>query len=507
MPMKKGIFLYEKGDSIIIKLDIKKITSNDYIHISNLDENNILDLEYNSYKFPNPINKIFKINYLSTPYFKIEGDDSNRYYISYVDKTTYDTIDKCLGNLIFNKSNDNIYIKPINVYYGILIVEIINKMINTTLALNELVPPIKELNFDSEQTFNSFYSKYQLEYEKKVDNEILIFMYKMNEYSNNFRINIIGPNDYAKTEMFDDTEKIGSYGFENGETGKYDISFKSTKSFEGTFKIVKASEPIKININEYIKLNAFNAAFHPKPIIIEFNSKGLSDNTYKEFLIGGNNNNLNLIQISSDDSKYKSLTLNYYAFEKEKEYKIKIEYNDLGNNQYKFEQFIINTFKFELEDFQYGSKKYQNNATTQFIKIDLTKFSKIVVKADNDPIFKIAYYNDDLDMAKILNDLVFEDLKNYTISDISYKKAVLAIQLKPVETIIDFSDGSGEDDKSDEDDDEDDDYSSTEDGYLAMIGLYILIGIIYGICQLIKGYKHQPDIDGEDQIELPMQNR
>ena len=156
-PMKKGLFLYEKEDSIIIKLDINKISSNDYIHISNLDENNILDLDFNyNYKFPNPINKIFKINYLSSPYFKIEGDDSNRYYISYVNKTIYDTIDKCLEILIFNKYNDTIYIKPVNEDYGILIVEITNKVVNTTLTFNELDKPIKELNFGSEQIFNFF---------------------------------------------------------------------------------------------------------------------------------------------------------------------------------------------------------------------------------------------------------------------------------------------------------------------------------------------------------------
>ena len=194
VPMKKGIFLYEKGDSIIIRLDIKKITSNDYIHISNLDENNILDLEYKEYELPGKINKIFKINYLSSPYFKIEGDDSNRYYISYVDKTSYDTIDKCLGNLTFNKYSDNIYIKPVDAYYGILFVEIINKMKSTTLTIKELIPPIKDLNFDTEQNFNSFFSKYRLEYEKKEkeDSEMLIFMYKMSEYDNNFEMNVIG---------------------------------------------------------------------------------------------------------------------------------------------------------------------------------------------------------------------------------------------------------------------------------------------------------------------------
>ena len=500
-PMKNGIFKYEKNDTIIIKLDLKKITSNDHIHISNLDENNISDLEFKKYEFPNPINKIFKINYLSSPYFIIEGDNTNRYFISDVDQVQYDAIDKCLGNLTFNKYNDISFKKPDNIDYSILIVEIINEVRNTDLIINELFPPVNKLNFDSEQKFNSFYSRYELEYEKKGDvNEILLFMYKINENSNNFEISINGPNNFAKTEIFDNKEKLGSYAFESGETGKYEIIFNSEKNFEGSFKIVKASDPIKIDINDNIKLNTFNTTFNPNPITIELNTKGLGDNTYKEFLIG-ENNNLDLIKISSGDSRNKNLTLNYYAFEKEKEYKIEIEYNDLGNSQFKFDQFIMQSFKFDLEDFQkYGPKTYQNISTTQFIKIDLTKFSKIVVKADKGPIFKIAYYDDDLDMAKILNDLFFGDLKDNTISDRSHKKAVLMIKLKPVETKIDFTDGNGKGNGDNDKNDDDDDNTV----FIALGiagGVIILLIIIFLICRCLRK-RAQPDINGgEDKRE------
>ena len=500
MPMKKGLFLYEKGDSITIKIDIKKIALKDKIHISNIDESNILDLEFTNYEFPESINKIFKIDYLSSPYFKIEGDKTNRYYISHVDKTRYDAIDKCLGNLTFTMHNDNIYIRPVNLDYGILIVEIINQALDTNLTLTKLSPQTKELKFDSEETFNSFYSKYELEYEKGGDTkEILLFMYKMDQYSNNFEISINGPNNYVKKQSFDNKEKIGSYAFESGDSGKYEFSFKSEKGFEGTFKIVKASEPIKIDINDNIKLNTFNTTIEPKPITIEFSTKGLNDNTYKEFLIG-DNNNLDLIKISSDNSENKNLTLNYYAFEKEKEYKIEIEYNALGNNLYKFEQFIMNTFKFDLIDFQkYGPQTYPNISTTQFIKIDLTKFSKIkiAVTADKAPIFKVAYYDDDLDMVKILNDLVFRDLKDNTISDESHKKAVLMIQLKPVQTKIDFTDANGNDGKKDDDDD-----NNTVFIVLGVIGgVLLLIIIIFLICRC-RRKSAEPDISGgEDKRE------
>lgn len=385
---------------------------------------------------------------------------------------------------------------PDNYDYAILIVELFN--INSTLNITELEPEINDLNFEEEKRFNSFYSKYKLIYEKKEDtNEMLLFMYKMNEKSNNFKIKIEGPGDFDKTETFDNKELIGSYAFENGESGDYIISFSSENNFEGTFKIVKASEPIKMDINDNIKLNTFNTTFKPDPIIMEFNTNGLGENTYKEFLIG-ENNNLDLIRVSSGDSEYKNLTLNYYGFEKGKVYKIELQYDNLGDNQYKFDQFIMKTFEFDLEDFKYGSKDYNNITKIQFIKIDLTKFSKIIVKTENDPIIKIAYYNDDLDMAKILDDLVFEDLEGNTITDKSYKKAILMIQLKTIKTQIDFSDGSGKNGEKDEEDDDD----NTVLIVLCIVGgVLLLLVIIFLIYRCRKRKSAEPDLGSEEKRE------
>ena len=500
LPMKSRIFLYEKGDSIIIKLNLRKIYSPDYLHISNIDKN-ISYLDFNNYKLPNSINKIFKINYLDIPYFKIEGDDSNRYYISYVDKERYDAIETCLEEIIFNNDRikDNIYIKPVNADYGILIVETVNKIINTDLTISKLDSPIKELNFDSEEIFNIFYSKFQLEYEKKGETkEMLIFIYKMSLHSNNFGIKITGPNNYVKTEEFDNEENIEIYAFENGETGKYEILF-SSENFEGTFKIVKASDPIKININENIKLNKFNTTFELKPIILEFKDEYLRENEGKEFLMGENNKDLNLIQISTDGSEFKNLNSSYYIFEEKKEYKIKIEYNDLGNGQYKFEQFIMSNFGFNLENFFYGYRIYRNHGNyteIQFIKIDLSKFSKIVVKSDNDSLIRIKYYNDDLDWPKIFNDFLFEDLKYYnnTITNEFYKKAILMIILEQGEIKIDFSDGN----EKNQDD---------EDNTVFIIlgiagGVLLLLSIIFLIYRCRKRKSAETDIIGsEDKRE------
>ena len=502
-PMKNGLFLYEPGEMINLILDVKKIIYKDIVHISNLDEINISELEFGNYDFTNPINKIFKINYLTTPSFKIEGDDSNRYYLANVIKMHYDSINYCLGNLTYDVYKDNTYIKPDNFDYAILIVEILN--INSTLKISELAPSTNELKFDSEQKFNSFYSKYQLEYEKNENKEKFIFMYKMNQNSNNFGIKITGPDGYEKEKIFENKEKVGSHTFENGESGNYTITFSSNDSFGGTFKIVKTSDVFKMNINDNIKLNSFTVDYKPNPIIMEFNTKDLVNSTYKEFFIGENNKNLNLVQISpdGDDTEYKQLNLNYYGFEKQKEYKIKIDYTDLGDNQYKFEQFIMNPFEFNLEDFQYGKKTFRNDTKVTFLKIDFSKTSTIVVNSTNSPTIKIAYYNDDLDMVKILNDLEFVEIKNNNINDNSYKKGILMIQCKTGITDIDFSNGKNGGDGDDDSDDNKDDDDNNILLYCLCIGggIILLLLIIFLIYRLKKRKSAENDFSAEAKKE------
>ncbi len=83
VPMENAVFLFEKEESLKIKVNAGNIVSE--LHISNIDENQVTDLISNkTYEFKDPLNQIFKVNYLNTPYFKIEGDDSINYFISYV---------------------------------------------------------------------------------------------------------------------------------------------------------------------------------------------------------------------------------------------------------------------------------------------------------------------------------------------------------------------------------------------------------------------------------------
>ena len=479
--LKSPLFLLRKDELIKFKIETKNI--DDIIHISNIDESNISDLSYNIYDFRFPINKIFKINYFDTPIFEIETKGRNNFYISYVTKEQYESLPNNLEELSFNQYNESTYEKPYNISYSILIVEILNP--NTTLNISKLEFPIYELNFDSEKPFNLYKSNYQFEYTKIESNELLFLLYNISENGGNFNIAIDGPNEFKKTVAIDNMQKNGIYAFENGESGNYIIKFSSKNIFEGIFKLVKSPEQFIMNINENIRINTFEVNFKPNPIVIEFNIENKEYEVYKKFLIGENEDNLKLVQISnSTESNYKNLNLNLYAFQGNKNnYKIKINYKELGENRYKFEQFIMDNFtEYNLDDFKYGVQKYNNDKNIKFIKIYFKETAKIKVDTKNNPEIKIAYYNGNINMTTILNELNFEKLENYLkdkfILDNSYEKAILMIKLKEGETEIDFSDDKNED--------KEEDHLLLILAIVIPVGIILLLIIIFLICRFYK---------------------
>ena len=96
-------------------------------------------------------------------------------------------------------------------------------------------------------------------------------------------------------------------------------------------------------------------------------------------------------------------------------------------------------------------------------------------------------------MAKILDNLVFEDLKDNTITDKSFKRAILLIQLKSVQTKIEFTDGSGKNEEGDDD--------NTALIILCIVGGLLLLIIIFLIYRCRKRKSAEPDLDGEDKRE------
>ena len=511
VPMENPLFLLEKGESIKIKVNASNIKS-DFLHISNIDEKQVLELSNQNYEFKNPLNQIFKINYLKMPYFKIEGDNSTNYYISYVTEDQYKKIPEGIEKLSFSKNTNDILHKPDKYYYAVLISEVLK---NSSLTIKELEKPLNDLVFDSELSFDSFKSNYKLNFQKADNKEVNLLLYKINENGQDFEIRVVAPDSSEVKESISSKFKNGIFVFELGEDGDYKLIFNSDKNFEGTFKLVNTSDELKMNMNEDVRYKSFKTNFKPNPIIMVFNNDEKNPVIYKKLFVGDDNKLLNLVQIAEDNStEYQNLSFNLFAFESGKQYKVKIDYNELENNVYKLEQFSMTNFtENNLEDFKLGIKQYKSDERNiAFLKIDFNnKLPKIEVKSKNNPKFKIAYHKDDANLTTIINDLTFEDLPDNKYisekSDNSYKKATLMIELNPGDTEIEFkeyNEGGGNNEGGTEE---------NNDGNLTLIlaiaipvGIILLLIVVFLICRCCK--RKNSDIefreDGQQKDEILM---
>ena len=118
--------------------------------------------------------------------------------------------------------------------------------------------------------------------------------------------------------------------------------------------------------------------------------------------------------------------------------------------------------------------------------IDFEKTPKIIVKfiKENNEIIKIAYHNETVDFKTVLNDLVFEDLKenlkdNIILSN-GYNYSTLMIELKPDSEIGFF-------------DTEDNNNNNDNDNNLGLIlaiaipvGIILILIIIFLVCRYCK---------------------
>ena len=499
VPMENSFFLFEKGESLKIKVNVENILTG--FHMSNIDENQVTDLISNkTYEYKHFINQIFKVNYLNTPYFEIKGDDSNNYYISYVTEDQYNQIPKGIENLNFSNVTNTTLQKPDHYYYAVLIAEIKNDTVyNLTLMINELEKPINDLVFDSEQSFDSFKSNYQFDFKKPENREMNLLMYKIDENGQDFEIKIEGPNDFKKNESISSKEKNGAYAFELGESGTYNLSFNSDKIYEGAFKLVNASKEIKMNINDDVRFKSFKTDFKPSPVVMVFNTAEENPVIYKKLLVGDDNKQLNLVHIDEVNSnEYKNLSSNLFVFKGGKEYKVEIEYNELGENEYKMEKFSMTNYSETLEDFKFGNLKYNNDELNfKFFKIDFSKVPKSEIKIiKNNPKMKILNNTDDADLTKIINDLsLFKDFTDQIILGGSDKKAILMIELNPGETEIEFKEYK--------------EGGSNLTLILAIVipvVIIILLIVIFLICRKVRRSKADNDFKDDakkDQILMP----
>lgn len=67
-----------------------------------------------------------------------------------------------------------------------------------------------------------------------------------------------------------------------------------------------------------------------------------------------------------------------------------------------------------MEDFEFGLKKFVYSENITFIKVDFRITPKIeVLIKKNNPIIKISYYNDEVDIIEIINNFKFYVLEKY----------------------------------------------------------------------------------------------
>ena len=495
VPMENAVFLLEKGESLKIKVNISKS-----VRISNLDEdeNKVEVLNETTYKFPNPLNKILKVNYLKTPYFQIEGDDSNNYYIANATEDQYNAIPKGIEKLSFSRVNyaPLTFSKPYNFYYAVLINEIMN---NSSLTVNELEKPLNYLAFDSKEYFDSFRSNYKFNYPEGKKKEMSFLIYN-NENGKDFNIEIHTPDDSFITESFSGEKKDGIFGFELEENGDYKISFDSAEPFKGTFRLVNTGNQFEMNINEDIIFDSSEIEFKPSPIVMVFYP---NESVVKKFLVGDNGKQLDFVQIYDDKSKeYKNLSFNLFAFQVGKAYKIKIDYNESENNTYKMENINITNYTEKLEDLPIGKKTFNNTELNiKFFKLDFSKYKKFEYDIKtNDTIIKIAYADNDVNLTTIINDLTFEELSDKeTITVNSNKKGILMIEFNPGETEIEFK-GIKEGGENEKDNNNKDNGDLTLILAIAIpIGIILLLIIIFLICRCCKrGSTDNIDIESKD---------
>ena len=254
-----------------------------------------------------------------------------------------------------------------------------------------------------------------------------------------------------------------------------------------------------MNINDDVKFKSFKTDFKPSPVKMIFNPAEENPVIYKKLLVVDDNKQLNLVHIDEVNSnEYKNLSSNLFVFKGGKEYKVEVDFNELGENEYKMEKFSMTNYSETLEDFKFGNLKYKNDELNfKFFKIDFSKVPKTEIKIiKNNPKMKILNNTDDADLTKIINDLsLFKDFTDQIILGGSDKKAILMIELNPGETEIEFKEYK--------------EGGSNLTLILAIVipvVIIILLIVIFLICRKVRRSKADNDFKDDakkDQILMP----
>ena len=282
---------------------------------------------------------------------------------------------------------------------------------------------IQTYTFGNKQKFDDSNSFFITSFSKKKDNKLnFLFFYQLEEDGGKFTFILEGPNNYSEIASIDNREKLGSYCLGEGDSGSYNISFISNEKLNGIFRIISTSEEYyKFDIKDNLKINEciFTSQTNPEKLGITFTSD-LGINVYyiyfKKILVGGEENKLlNLITFKNEAyNRYPDLITNFYAFISNYfTYDIYIKYTDLGDNQYKLEQFSMENCTSYIDDLEFGIKTYSDREIT-FIIVDFRKtpeFSINILK--NNPTIKIRYYERSMMVPEDINTKEFYNITDY----------------------------------------------------------------------------------------------
>ena len=226
----------------------------DKINIINMDKKYISILNYGNFTLDSSPLRILLIDYYKTPYFQINEDKYNYYYISSLTEEQYNNFPLDIQNFGVKYTINITYQKPVNYYYGIIILE--KKNDNSTIIISEKEKPIFQLNINSLSNIDSLYCFYTFNYKKSNNNkELFLFIYEIFEKGSSFKIKFTGQNNFNYTELIDNKERLGSVHFPFNESGTFNISFDSKEKLDGSFKIVTTEKEFDMDINKLIKLN------------------------------------------------------------------------------------------------------------------------------------------------------------------------------------------------------------------------------------------------------------
>ena len=281
---------------------------------------------------------------------------------------------------------------------GEYIINIISQELRYEKKINHYTPKIfinlipEEIEFENEQEFNidNYNSLFTIPLQKKSEkNEMLLLNYNLEEQSP-IDVEITGPSGNSK--LFNIYNSEGFLNFLYNISGSYKIFFTKSKNellsednkeVKGIFKIISTESAFDLDISkDKIEFNEFNLSRDDIPSL-KFNIHSLDKDYTKKISISNIDlNNLNSIfSINKNNEGFKNLNFNYYTFEKNAKYTVKINFNKKKEKEYTLEKVkIIDFSPNNIQPIAQGNIIYNDD---KFLIINWKNLYKIEISNNN----------------------------------------------------------------------------------------------------------------------------